>query len=379
MELQKWILKAEGILGIKIAGVTVGEIIMGGIVFLLFLLFRRHLARWILEGLKKIVVTTSTKIDDKLFQAGQAPLRFLFSIFGFFMFLTITGFLNDFTYGVIKSGIIFDLSWFLYNITREFEEEIHHFMGKVSKTSRELVSFLIKGGRVLIILLGGVAVLQEWGVNVTGFIASLGLGGLAFALAAKDTAANIFGGIAILTDNIFKIGEWIKVGEAEGIVEDIGIRTTKIRAFDKRLIIVPNAKIANSNVENFSRRDRRRVVMRIGLTYSTTKEQMEQILGRLREYLLSHPMVHNDPLLVYFDQFEDSSLSIFCYFFISTADWEEYLKIREEINLAIKGIVEEAGAEFAFPSQSLYLETPVITAPIHSKEKTSKFNQSLPK
>jgi MscS family membrane protein len=232
-------------------------------------------------------------------------------------------------------------------------------LGKVSKTSRELVSFIIKSLRGLIIVLGSVAILQEWGINVTGFIASLGLGGLAFALAAKDTAANIFGGIAILTDNIFKIGEWVKIGSAEGIVEDIGIRTTKIRAFDKRLIIVPNSVIANSNVENFSRRDRRRVVMRIGLTYSTTKEQMEQILGRLREYLLSHPMVHNDPLLVYFDQFEDSSLSIFCYFFIATADWEEYLKIREEINLAIKGIVEEAGAEFAFPSQSLYLETPV--------------------
>jgi MscS family membrane protein len=211
----------------------------------------------------------------------------------------------------------------------------------------------------LIIALGAIAILQEFGINVSGFIASLGLGGLAFALAAKDTAANIFGGIAILTDNIFKIGEWVKINNVEGIVEDIGIRTTKIRAFDKRLIIVPNSIIANSNVENFSRRDRRRVVMRLGLTYSTTPEQMEKILREIREYLLNHPNVHKEPLLVYFDEFQDSSLSIFCYFFTTTSEWQRYLEIREEINLNLKRIVEENGAQFAFPSQSLYVETPI--------------------
>ena len=105
---------------------------------------------------------------------------------------------------------------------------------------------------MFIISLGIVAVLQNLGINVSAFIASLGLGGLAFALAAKDTAANLFGGFAILTDNMFKIGDWIKVGAVEGVVEDIGMRTTKVRAFDKRLIILPNATIANSAVDNFS-------------------------------------------------------------------------------------------------------------------------------
>jgi MscS family membrane protein len=202
--------------------------------------------------------------------------------------------------------------------------------------------------------------LQDWGINVTGFIASLGLGGLAFALAAKDTAANIFGGIAILTDNIFKIGEWVKVGDAEGIVEDIGIRTTKIRAFDKRLIVVPNAIIANSNVENFSRRDKRRIMMRIGLIYDTPIEVIKKIVNEIRDMLMNHPDIAKDEsLLIYFDEFDDSSLSIFCYFFTNTAVWSEYLRIREDINLKIKEIVEKNGSAFAFPSNSIYFETPL--------------------
>jgi MscS family membrane protein len=178
-------------------------------------------------------------------------------------------------------------------------------------------------------------------------------------LAAKDTAANIFGGVAILTDNIFKIGEWVKIGNAEGTVEDIGMRTTKIRAFDKRLIVVPNSIVANSNVENFSRRDRRRIVMRLGLTYDTSAAVMEKILKEIREMLLAHPHIHNEPVLIYFDEYQDSALSIFCYFFTKTPVWDDYLKIREDVNFKIKEIVENNGASFAFPSNSLYIETPV--------------------
>ena len=204
------------------------------------------------------------------------------------------------------------------------------------------------------------AVLQTFGINVSAFIASLGLGGLAFALAAKDTAANLFGGFAILTDNIFKIGDWVKIGSVEGIVEDIGMRTTKIRAFDKRLIVVPNATIANSAVDNFSRRDRRRITMRVGLTYSTSTQTMQKILKEIREMLQNHPQIHKEPLFVYFDEFGDSSLDLFFYLFTKTAVWEEYLQIREDINLKIIEIVHRNGSDFAFPSQSVYFENELV-------------------
>ena len=323
----------------------------------LFLFLRKIFTLYFLRSIKFFASKTSTILDDKFIEAIEAPLKFLFIIGGVYFFLYYLEIKNEVIYHILKGLLIFDIFWAIYNIIHEFEEYIYKVLGKFGKASRELASFFIKIIKVLIISIAIIALLQDWGINVTGFIASLGLGGLAFALAAKDTASNIFGGIAILTDNIFKIGEWVRIGNVEGIVEEIGMRTTKIRAFDKRLIIVPNSIIANSNVENFSRRDRRRIMMRIGLTYDTPNEKMKKILEDIRNMLIKHPFIHNEPILIYFDEYQDSSLSIFCYFFTTTAVWDEYLKIREDVNLKIKDIVEKNGANFAFPSQSIYFET----------------------
>jgi len=347
-------------LNIEFLSLPLYRIFLAFIFLFLFLFLRKYFALKILKIAKVFVSKTKTDIDDRLFEALREPLKFLFIIGGiwsFFYFLEIKGsILNH----IVKGLLIFDFFWFLFNGVIVFEDKIYLLIGKHSRTSRELSSFIIKLAKILIIALGVVALLQEWGIDVTGFLASLGLGGLAFALAAKDTAANIFGGIAILTDNFFKIGEWVKIGDVEGIVEDIGMRTTKIRAFDKRLIIVPNSVIANSSVENFSRRNKRRVVMRIGLTYNTSVDVIKKVVDDIRNMLLNHPDIAKDEsLLIYFDEYEDSSLSIFCYFFTKTADWKEYLKIREDINLKIKEIVEKYPTDFAYPSNSIYFETPL--------------------
>ena len=347
-------------LNIKFLSLPLYKIFLAFFVLFLFLVFRKVFTLFILKFFRKLTKKTKTDIDDKLFKALKEPLKFLFIIGGiyfFFYFLEIKGeILNH----LIKSLLIFDLFWVLFNIVNIFEDKVYHFIGKYGRASREMASFIIKLLKILIVSLAIIALLQEFGINVTGFLASLGLGGLAFALAAKDTAANIFGGIAILTDNIFKIGEWVKIGNVEGTVEDIGMRTTKIRAFDKRLIIVPNSVIANSSIENFSRRDKRRVVMRIGLTYNTSIETIKEVIKEIREMLLNHPEIaKEESLLIYFDEFEDSSLSIFCYFFTNTSIWKEYLRIKEDINLKIKEIIEKYPTDFAFPSNSIYFETPL--------------------
>jgi MscS family membrane protein len=329
-------------------------------VLFFFLFLRKVFTLFILKFLRLLVRKTKTDIDDKFLNAIKEPLKFVFIIAGLYFFFYFLEVDNAVIKHILKGLLIFDVFWAIYNIVTQFEENVYKILGKFGKASKELAGFVIKITKILIISIGIIALLQDWGINVTGFIASLGLGGLAFALAAKDTAANIFGGIAILTDNIFKIGEWVKVGDAEGIVEDIGIRTTKIRAFDKRLIVVPNAIIANSNVENFSRRDKRRIMMRIGLIYDTPIEVIKKIVNEIRDMLMNHPDIAKDEsLLIYFDEFDDSSLSIFCYFFTNTAVWSEYLRIREDINLKIKEIVEKNGSAFAFPSNSIYFETPL--------------------
>ncbi|NPA11410.1 MAG: mechanosensitive ion channel family protein [Epsilonproteobacteria bacterium] len=348
------------VLDYKILSLPLYKIILAFFALGVFLVLRKVFTLYILKIFKLLTQKTKTDIDDKFLSALKNPLRFLFVIGGLYFFFYFLEVDNALVYHILKGLLIFDVFWVIYNIVNEFEEKVFLFLGRFGKASRELASFSIKIVKIVIISIGIIALLQDWGINVTGFIASLGLGGLAFALAAKDTAANIFGGVAILTDNIFKIGEWIKVGDVEGVVEDIGMRTTKIRAFDKRLIIVPNATIANSNVENFSRRDKRRIVMRIGLVYSTPVEVVKKIVEDIKQMLLNHPEIAKDEsLLIYFDEFEDSSLSIFCYFFTNTAVWSEYLRIKEDINLKIIDIVEKNGSSFAFPSNSVYFETPL--------------------
>ena len=356
-------------LNLKFLSLPLYKIFLAFLILGLFLIFRKYFTIKILKFAKKLVKKTKSDIDDKILKAIKEPLKFLFIIGGiyfFFYFLEIRG---DILTHIIRGFLIFDLFWAIFNIVSVFEDKVFHFIGKYGRASREMASFIIKFVKVLIIALGVVGILQEWGINVTGFLASLGLGGLAFALAAKDTAANIFGGIAILTDNIFKIGEWVKIGNAEGVVEDIGMRTTKIRAFDKRLIIVPNSVIANTNVENFSRRNKRRVVMRVGLTYNTSVETIKNVVEEIRNMLINHPEIAKDEsLLIYFDEYEDSSLSIFCYFFTNTAEWKEYLRIREDINLKIKEIIEKYPTDFAYPSNSIYFETPLIVENMSKKD-----------
>lgn len=349
------------ILDYKFLELPLYKIILALLFLFFFLIIRKVFAVFILNFFRFLVRKTKNEFDDKLLHAIKEPIKFLFVIAGLYFFFYFLEVNNAVIKHILKGLLIFDVFWAIYNVINEFEENVYKLLGKFGKASKELASFTVKITKILVISIGVIALLQDWGINVTGFIASLGLGGLAFALAAKDTAANIFGGIAILTDNIFKLGEWVKIGNVEGIVEDIGIRTTKIRAFDKRLIIVPNATIANTSVENFSRRDKRRIMMRVGLVYGTPIDTIKKIVNDIREMLLSHPEIAKDEsLLIYFDEFSDSSLSIFCYFFTNTAEWKEYLRIREDINLKIKEIVEKNGSSFAFPSNSIYFETPII-------------------
>jgi len=348
-------------LNIRILSLPFYKIFIAFFILFAFLVFRKAFTIYILKFFRRLTRKTKTDIDDKFFKAVKEPLKFLFIVGGIYFFLFFLEIKGEILNHILKALLIFDVFWALFNSVNMFEDKVYHLIGKYGRASREMASFIVKITKVLIISLGIIALLQEFGINVTGFLASLGLGGLAFALAAKDTAANIFGGVAILTDNIFKIGEWVKIGEAEGTVEDIGMRTTKIRAFDKRLIIVPNSIIANSNVENFSRREKRRIVMRIGLIYNTPVEVIKEVVEEIRNMLINHPEIAKDEsLLIYFDEYEDSSLSIFCYFFTNTAVWKEYLRIKEDINLKIKQIIEKYPTDFAFPSNSIYFETPLV-------------------
>ncbi len=334
------------------------KIVLALFVFFVFLFLRKVFTLTILKSIKQFTKKTVSDIDDKILKVLKEPLKFSFIIVGFYFFAAITEIDSQVVAHILRTLITIDIFWILFGFVSVFDGFIYNFSKKFGKDLyKEIGNFLIKSLKAFVFIVGVVAILQDWGINVSAFIASLGIGGLAFALAAKDTAANLFGGLTILADQSLKIGDWVKVGSVEGTVEDIGLRTTKIRTFEKSLIVMPNQTIANSPIENFSRRGQRRIKLRIGVTYDTPRETLQKIVKDITDMLKSHPKIAQDQtLLVRFDEFGDSALGIFIYTFVGSAVWSEYLEVKEDVYLKIMQIVENNKAEFAFPSQSIYIE-----------------------
>jgi MscS family membrane protein len=193
------------------------------------------------------------------------------------------------------------------------------------------------------------------GIPVYGIVAGLGVGGLAIALAAQPTIENLIGGLNLFADKPIRVGEFCRYGDALGTVEAIGIRSTRIRGFDRTLTTIPNAVLAKMPIVNLTRRDQMLIRTVIGLRYETTPEQLRYVLVKLRELLLGHPRVHPEPARARFIGFGASSLDIELFAYVMTPDWNEFLGIREDILLHAMDIIEQGGASIAFPSQTLYL------------------------
>jgi len=339
-------------------GIPLANLFAATSVFLIILLLRKIFTKIVLVFLQNLTKYTKTYYDDRIISALKSPVRFAFIIIGLHLFFLLIFKETTLIKHMLSTLVVFDVFWMILAIVEALRGLIYQATDKFNTDlSKEMGNFIL---RIIKFLIGGIglgAMLQVWGINVTALVASLGLGGLAFALAAKDTASNLFGSFALLADKSIRIGEWVRVGGVEGVVEDIGMRTTKIRSFQKSLITVPNQIVANKPIENFSRRGIRRIKIHIGLIYGTNTEQIENIILEIKAMLKNHEGIsQSDSLMVNFDSFGDSSLNIFIYTFTKTANWANYLTIRENIHLQIMKIVDKNGSSFAFPSQSIYVE-----------------------
>lgn len=340
----------------------------GIVIFFVFMILRKIFTKYILKVLVKITEKTKTNIDTKILEAFQGPIRSLFVVAGVYFAILFIG--GGFSYNLLKSvflkhllnsSVAILIIWGCYNLTTEhsllYEELSNRFNIKLDKI---VFPFLSKILRVTIIVLGVSIVLDEWGYNVSGFVAGLGIGGVAFAFAAKDALANIFGGLIIILDKPFSIGDYIKTSNVEGIVEDINFRSTKIRAIDKGLVTEPNSTLSNSTIVNWTKRDTRRIAFNIGVTYETSKEQLQNCIKEIKDILSKDENILDDSIIVNFDKFGASSLDISIYCFTNTAEWAKYLQIKEDINFKIMDILEKEKVCIAFPSSSVYFETPLI-------------------
>ena len=342
-------------------GINATDIIVSLVIFLLFYLLRRLIARFILNRLSRIVSRTSNQIDDAIIEVLDGPLKFLPVVIGFFIassYLDISENNQDFLDLLNRSLITIFIFWLLHQLIIPFSFVIKNFESKISKP---LVDWTLKGLKILVIVLGAVAILELWGIRVGPVIAGLGLFGVAVALGAQDLFKNLISGIMILMEKRFTVGHVILVsGEVEGVVEQIGFRSTLVRRFDSTPVMVPNYKFAEQSVTNYTRRHHRRIRWLVGLEYRTTIDQLKNIRSEI-EYLIKNEndfaKNENANFYVRIDSFSDSSIDMLVQAFTLTNDWGEYLKIKENLAVKIIEIVEKNKAGFAFPSQSLYIET----------------------
>jgi MscS family membrane protein len=306
---------------------------------------------------------TETIYDDLFLAAINKPLELLFVIGGFWVGVTILQLPVEpvnaklFAYGVLKLLITVNVAWAIYNLITLVEVWISQWVSSAeSELDDHLLPFVRKFLRIAVVIVAALVVVQNLGFSITGLIASLGIGGLAVALAAQDTLANVFGSFMIIADRPFRIGDVIKYDSVEGKVEEVGFRSTRIRTLDRALVSVPNRLITNTAVTNMTRITERRVRITIGVTYDTTSAQMRQALEAIRALLASHAGLDQTSSLVYFNDFGASSLDILVQYFTLTTAIPEHLAIREEVGLRVMDELERLGLQIAFPSRTVYLQ-----------------------
>src|SRR5690606_21829642 len=203
------------------------------------------------------------------------------------------------------------------------------------KLDDQLVPLLRKTLKVFIAVLGAIFVLQNLDVDVGSLLAGLGLGGLAFALAAKDTVANFFGSLVVFIDKPFQIGDWVVIGGTEGEIEEVGFRTTRVRTFYNSLVTIPNAKLTDTAIDNYGARRWRRYVANLGLTYDTPPERMEAFCEGVRGIIQRLDGMRRDYAIVEFNNYGESGLNVMVYCFMGAPNWKTELRIRTALNLEI--------------------------------------------
>lgn len=326
--------------------IILGSILLGRVVF------------WVLSNIvKKLTAKTKTNIDDIIIDMIEEPVAFAVSILGIWygldaLHLPDVGhiWINRIYYLLI----IFNIAWL---INRLIDALIEEYLVPIIEKSEsdlddQLLPILRKGVHAAVWIMAVIVGLNNAGYDVGALIAGLGIGGLAFALAAQDTVANFFGGVTIFVDKPFTVNDWIKINGHEGIVEEVGIRSTRIRTFPGRLITIPNKVFAESAIENVTVEPSRRVILVLGLTYDMDHNRVQEALKLLAEVHGKFSSQLEEKHLELFDSFGDFSLNVKFIYYIKKG--EDVFHLNSQINLEILERFNTAGLDFAFPTQTIH-------------------------
>lgn len=330
------------------------------LITLLAIVLRRVVTTVLFGFLRQLAARTATTLDDKLFPALEGPVKVFIMVLGAVAALKVLKFspAADGTLGYVYTGA-YSLVIF-WGFLRAFDTVLDHLQEVARERQLGLTPFMpwIKKALITVVFVFGVLMIaQSFGADVKAFLAGLGIGGLAFALAAQDTIANLFGSVVVAIDQPFRIGETVAIGVHTGTVEDIGLRSTKIRKIDRSLVIIPNRTVANEAIVNLSRFTGRRVEQVFALTYATKSAQLEELVAEIRGLVNAEPGIETAETLVYFRDLSASSLDIWTVYVTKDPDFAAHMALRQRLNLAIMRAVEARGLSFAFPTQTVHVAT----------------------
>ena len=346
---------------------TVGELGLAFLLVLLTVFARSFLVRVTFAQLRKLAERTRMDYDDRFLEALEKPLSLFLLLFGLFLAFNVLPVDPGWAHLVsqlFRGGSILLVFW---GLLRQVDVlvDVMSAMARLGERDslRGFVPLIKKSIRIFLGVVGAVMIFDNLGYDIGGILATLGIGGVAFAIAAKDTIANLYASVALALDRPFQVGDWIRVGDkVDGDVEAIGLRSTKVRTWPKTVISIPNAVLANEMIDNWSRMPKRRVKQIIGVTYDTSPTTMNALVNDFREILQMDEGVNKEFILVNWTDFGASSLDILVYYFTKTTKWLDYLAVRQRINTKLAEAVAARGSAVAFPTRTLHLDGDALQA-----------------
>ena len=352
------------ILTTNLFGNTLKEYLFFVAIILIGLIFKKLLSKYLSNLLYKIIGEKGNNVGiDKFDELLTKPIGFfiMLCVFYFgFNYLEFPSFIDDNFQNIFSK--LFTLI-FIYAVFKIFLKVID-YIGLIlkqraalteNKMDDQLIPFATEIGRIIVVIFALFFVLGNvFGINITALATGLGIGGIAIAMASKESLENLLGSFTIFFDRPFTVGDVVKAGNVTGMVEKVGFRSTRIKTFDKSVVTVPNKKMIDAELDNLGLRPVRRVKFHVGLTYSTTTEQIKKIVSEIQEMINSHEKT-NEEGKVRFQEFGASSLDILILYYVNSPKWEDLIDVKEDINYKIMDIVKKHNSDFAFPSTSVYL------------------------
>jgi len=348
-------------LHIKVLGVKAWKYLALVLFFALAVILSMVLQRLASRAFLKVARRAKLSWGESAVKSAQQPMRLVLAsalLYPFISELTLPAQPTRVLLLAIQiavAGAVVIIVWRLIDVFCTF------LTNKATKTDTKLDDQLVplarKTMKFVLLIVATLFILQNLNVDVGSLLAGLGLGGLAIALAAKDTLANVFGSVTIFADRPFQIGDWVSVSGIEGTVEEVGFRSTRIRTFYKSLVTVPNSTVANATIDNFGERTMRRLKFTLSLTYETTPDQMEAYVEGVRAILASNSGIVKSSFEVHFYAFSGSSLDVLVYSFMDVATWTEELRQRQNIFLECMRLAKAIGVSFAYPTQTLHIDS----------------------